>query len=74
MRTGYPEIVYCAGKTIEQIVGIFKVMSAKENNVIGTRADEKMFESVKNIIPDAVYYPVARIISIQRKEIASLQK
>lgn len=71
MRTGYPEIIYCAGKTIEQIIGIFKVMSARENNVIGTRADEKMFESVKEIIPDAVYYPVARIISIKRKEISS---
>ena len=47
MRTGYPEIVYCAGKTAEQVIGIFKVMSAKENNVIGTRADEKIFESVK---------------------------
>jgi NCAIR mutase (PurE)-related protein len=71
MRTGYPEIIYCAGKTTEQVVGIFKVMSARENNVIGTRADEKMFESVKEIIPDVVYYPVARIISIKRKEISS---
>jgi NCAIR mutase (PurE)-related protein len=71
MRTGYPEIIYCAGKTVEQIIGIFKVMSARENNVIGTRADEKMFESVKKIIPDAVYFPVARIISIKRKEISS---
>jgi len=44
-------------------------MSEKENNVIGTRADEKMFESVKNTIPDARYYPVARIISIPRKDI-----
>jgi NCAIR mutase (PurE)-related protein len=70
MRTGYPEIVYCAGKTIEQIIGIFKVMSVRENNVIGTRADKKMFESVKKIIPDAVYYPVARIISIKQKEIS----
>lgn len=71
MRTGYPEIVYCAGKTVEQVAGIFKVMSARENNVIGTRADQKMFDSVREIIPDAVYYPVARIISIQRKETAS---
>jgi NCAIR mutase (PurE)-related protein len=71
MRTGYPEIVYCAGKTIDQVVGIFKVMSAKENNVIGTRVDEKMFESVKKSIPDAVYYPVARIISIPRKKTSS---
>jgi hypothetical protein len=71
MRTGYPEIVYCAGKTAEQVAGIFSVMSAKENNVLGTRADEKVFESVKAIIPDAVYYPVARIVSVQRKKTES---
>jgi NCAIR mutase (PurE)-related protein len=69
MRTGYPEIVYCAGKTHEQVAGIFKVMSVKENNVIGTRADEKTFDLVKSIIPSARFYPVARIISIQQKEI-----
>jgi hypothetical protein len=71
MRTGYPEIVYCAGKTPEQVAGIFRVMSAKDSNVVGTRADEKIFESVKAIIPDAVYYPVARIISVQRKKTES---
>ena len=36
MRTGYPEIIYCAGKTIDQVREIFRVMSEKENNVIGT--------------------------------------
>ncbi|HRW85886.1 MAG TPA: 1-(5-phosphoribosyl)-5-amino-4-imidazole-carboxylate carboxylase, partial [Bacteroidales bacterium] len=33
IRTGYPEIVYCAGKTTEQVRGIFGVMIKKENNV-----------------------------------------
>ena len=40
MRTGYPEIIYCAGKSVEQVREIFRVMSEKENNVIGTRANE----------------------------------
>jgi NCAIR mutase (PurE)-related protein len=68
MRTGYPEIVYCAGKTVDQVVGIFRLMSDKKNNVIGTRADREMYESVKEVIPEAVYYPVARIISIPVKQ------
>jgi NCAIR mutase (PurE)-related protein len=68
IRTGYPEIVYCAGKTITQAIEIFKVMSQCENNVIGTRADEKMFEAVKEVITEAVYYKEARIISIKKKE------
>ena len=68
IRTGYPEIVYCAGKTIEQVNEIFRVMSQKENNVIGTRATREMFDAVSSISPDAVYYNVARIISIQKKK------
>lgn len=68
IRTGYPEIVYCAGKTTGQATEIFRVMAESENNVIGTRADEKMYLAVKKIIPGAVYYPMARIISIQKKK------
>ncbi len=68
MRTGYPEIIYCAGKSIEQVREIFRVMAETESNVIGTRASEEMYESVRSISPDAVYYRVARIISLQKKK------
>ncbi|HLP74252.1 MAG TPA: nickel pincer cofactor biosynthesis protein LarB [Bacteroidales bacterium] len=68
IRTGYPEIVYCAGKTVAQVREIFRVMITRENNVIGTRADNTMFEAVKEIAADAVYYPVARIIAVQKKK------
>jgi NCAIR mutase (PurE)-related protein len=68
VRTGYPEIVYCSGKTVDQVAGIFRVMAEKENNIIGTRASEEMFRSVKSIIPEAVYFREARIISIQKKK------
>ncbi len=68
MRTGYPEIIYCAGKSIEQVREIFRVMSEKETNVIGTRANDEMYEAVRSLSSEAVYYPVARIISMQRKK------
>jgi NCAIR mutase (PurE)-related protein len=68
LRTGYPEIVYCAGKTVEQVREIFRAMSGKENNIIGTRAGSEMFEAVKSILPETIYYPVARIISLQKKK------
>jgi pyridinium-3,5-biscarboxylic acid mononucleotide synthase len=68
MRTGYPEIIYCAGKSVEQVREIFRVMSEKESNVIGTRANDEMYEAVRSILAEAVYYPVARIISLQKKK------
>jgi pyridinium-3,5-biscarboxylic acid mononucleotide synthase len=68
MRTGYPEIIYCAGKSIDQVKEIFRVMSEKENNIIGTRANIEMYEAVRSISSDAVYYSMARIISLQKKK------
>jgi NCAIR mutase (PurE)-related protein len=67
VRTGYPEIVYCAGKTVEQVKEIFRVMAERENNIFGTRANDEMFDAVKEILPEAVFYRVARIISVRRK-------
>lgn len=68
MRTGFPEIIYCAGKSVNQVKEIIRVMAEKENNVIGTRANQEMFDAVKSIIPGAVFYPMARIISVQKKK------
>jgi pyridinium-3,5-biscarboxylic acid mononucleotide synthase len=68
MRTGYPEIIYCAGKSVEQVREIFRVMSEKENNVIGTRANQEMYEAIRSILTDVIYYPIARIISLQQKK------
>lgn len=68
VRTGYPEIVYCAGKTTEQVSGIFRVMAGKENNIIGTRASKEMYDEVRKVIPEAVYHSEARIISVQNRK------
>jgi NCAIR mutase (PurE)-related protein len=68
LRTGYPEIVYCAGKTLDQVKEIFRVMSEREKNIFGTRADEEMFKAVKSILPEAKYFREARIISIRKKD------
>ena len=51
MRTGYPEIIYCAGKSVEQVKEIFRVMSEQENNVLEPGQMKEMFEAVKSIFP-----------------------
>ncbi|MCU0455177.1 MAG: nickel pincer cofactor biosynthesis protein LarB [Bacteroidales bacterium] len=68
MRTGYPEIVYCAGKSVAQVREIFRVMAGKENNVIGTRATKEMYDAVKKITVKAVWYADARIISVRKRK------
>src|SRR5665648_48963 len=71
LRTGYPEIVYCAGKTADQVRAIFSAMEEHGNNIMGTRAGREMFDYISPFFPDAVYFETARIISIKKKEIVT---
>lgn len=69
LRTGYPEIVYCSGKTAEQVEAIFRAMDGHGNNIIGTRASEDLFRHISASFPEAAWYDVARIISIKKREL-----
>jgi len=68
LRTGYPEIIYCSGKTTEQVKGIISAMLEKEVDIMATRASETVFEAVKDLHPEMIYYKKARIISIKKRE------
>lgn len=63
-RKGFPEIIYCQGKTNTQIVKIFEKLAKKGNTVIATRATEDNFKAVSKIHKKAVYHEEARIISL----------
>jgi len=61
IRTGFPEVVYCEGKTPAQIRDIFAEL-AKHGTVMGTRASEADFAAVQEKLPEAVFHEAARII------------
>jgi pyridinium-3,5-biscarboxylic acid mononucleotide synthase len=66
-RKGFPEVIYCEGKTPVQIAKIAQAIWAQGHNVLATRADRKAFSAVKRVVRSAKYYEVARII-IAKKE------
>lgn len=66
-RCGFPEVVYCAGKTVEQSVCILQVLLAEYDNVIGTRADKAVYEGLKDAFPSVQYDDLARMV-YQRKD------
>ncbi|SQC00428.1 NCAIR mutase (PurE)-like protein [Clostridium tetanomorphum] len=72
IRVGYPEVIYCEGKTVEQIKGIIQVMLNKNNNILATRANEEMYNEIKNICNDAEYFKEARIIRIIKNKLKRL--
>ena len=66
-RTGYPEVIYCEGKTVEQVVGISKHMVEKGADVLATRANEMMYQAVKAEISHAEYNIAGRVITIKQQ-------
>ncbi|MFR3071344.1 MAG: 1-(5-phosphoribosyl)-5-amino-4-imidazole-carboxylate carboxylase, partial [Paeniclostridium sp.] len=47
IRNGYPEVIYCEGKSDEHILGIIKRMKEKGSNILGTRCRKDTYEKVK---------------------------
>ena len=41
LRQGHPEVVFCAGKTVEQVVGICERLATVNETFLGTRATPK---------------------------------
>ena len=67
-RTGFPEVVFCEGKPDEYLIGIFKRLLEKDGYVFGTRASEHQYEIVKQVIPEAEYDKVSKILKAGSKE------
>ncbi len=74
LRNGYPEVVYCQGKTVSQVQAIVKKLMEKDNNIMATRAGKEVYEGVREIAEDAVYYEAARIIVVKKTDIVKSKK
>jgi NCAIR mutase (PurE)-related protein len=68
LRNGSSEVIYCPGKTYEQIVQIFKALAEKSQNVMATRANLQVFRKIRAQIPEAEYYEAAHIVALWRKK------
>jgi len=71
IRRGFPEVIFCPGKTTEHIIKIFESLAAKGNNVLATRAQPDIFEALveTNKFPAARYDKLARTIILQQKDL-----
>jgi NCAIR mutase (PurE)-related protein len=69
LRTGYPEVIFCAGKTNEQIASIVEKMHTKGNNILGTRANSEIYDLLKQKYPEIDYFKEAKAFVIRNKRI-----
>jgi NCAIR mutase (PurE)-related protein len=68
IRKGFPEVVYCPGKTPEEVAQILHTLSRGSERVLATRASEEVFEAVKGSMEhrEVHFFPEARIILVGR--------
>ena len=68
LRHGMPEVIYCEGKTLEQVVGITRRMLKAGSDILATRASEAVYKAVQKLDRRAVYHTASRAIVIQDKK------
>lgn len=64
LRKGYPETIFGAGKTPEQMVAIVTRMREHGSNVLATRCSPEAVAAILEAHPDAEHHAMARAISI----------
>lgn len=64
LRKGFPEVVFCPGKSPQQVVELISELSKRNDRVMATRADKDTFKAVEEVLPEARYYAQARILVV----------
>lgn len=66
LRKGFPEVIFCAGKTVEQVTLIFGKLADVHRSILATRATPEVYAAVRQLYPDAVYNELAGTIVLHR--------
>jgi NCAIR mutase (PurE)-related protein len=68
VRTGFPEVIFGAGKTPEQVAKIASEILKRETTLLVTRITPAHFAAVQAFEPAAVHHEMARCITVRKKE------
>ena len=68
LRTGYPEVVFCQGKTHEQVEKIYQSLEKHNDNILMTRAEPALYERLEKIDARLRYNELGRTIVLETGE------
>ena len=64
LRTGFPEVIWGEGKSIDHLTEIFQALRQRQPVVMATRITPAVHQQLQTRIPDLRYYEMARIAAI----------
>ncbi|MBA4370378.1 MAG: 1-(5-phosphoribosyl)-5-amino-4-imidazole-carboxylate carboxylase [Coriobacteriaceae bacterium] len=67
LRCGFPEVVFCEGKTPQQVRSAAREVLEHSPVLLGTRASASHYQHVAQAVPDARYFEEARVILVDRR-------
>ena len=73
LRRGFPEVIFGAGKTPEQVVRIAAKVVEHDQRVLVTRVSEAHARAMKKRFRDVVYHETARCLTVDRKPLPKRQ-
>lgn len=62
-RTGYPEVIYGEGKTVDQIVAIMRALHTNHQNILATRILPEQAAGIQKALPNVTYHETARCMT-----------
>ena len=68
VRSGFAEVIYCAGKADEHLLHIFEHLYKADGQVFGTRATQHQYEILREKYPQVEYDSISHIIKIEKKD------
>jgi len=72
LRQGFPEVIFCEGKTQAQVLGIARKLLKKGGPLLATRADPPMARALARLDRRAVYHESARAVVIRSRRSRAL--
>jgi NCAIR mutase (PurE)-related protein len=66
LRRGFPEVIFCEGKTPQQIAGIASRILEHGSDLLATRCTPEQFAEVSASIKDAVYHEDGRLFAVRQ--------
>ena len=68
IRCGFPEVIYCAGKTVDQVLAIAEARLGGGGNLLGTRASQEVMAAMAQRYPQADCNQAARTVTVRLNE------
>ncbi len=68
VRCGFPEVLFCKGKSPDEIRDIAEELLDANTNLLATRVTEEESDIFKELAPEATYHERARCVTVQVEE------